>query len=236
VAPARPGDEVRLVTDHSSLVWPVADSRVIADGGDPASIAEQRSQVRLAFVTMLQNLPARQRAVLLLRDVLRFTAAEVAMQLGATPSAVESALKRARSTMTAMVDAGPTLREFDKDLDLLERYCDAFERGDVDALIGMLHDDVVMEMPPSMWWLQGRPEVEMVLRGSSYCHGDRAIPEFLNGSIAFRQVRGSSTVAHVALDVRDDLVWGVTAYIVGDFLDSILSPPTNPSLVERIRP
>lgn len=235
VAPARPGDEVRLVTDRSLLVWPIADSQVVA-ALDPASIAEQRSQVRLAFVTMLQKLPARQRAVLLLRDVLGFTAAEAAVQMGSTPSAVESALKRARSTMSVVVDSAAIMPDRDNDLDLLERYCDAFNRGDVDALIGMLHDDVVMEMPPSVWWLQGQPDVQTALLGSSHCDGDRAIPENLNGSIAFRQVRSSATVAHVVLEVKDELVSRITAYIVGDSLDPVLLAPTSLALAERIRP
>lgn len=233
-APARPGSEVAMSSDRASFVWPVADSRVIADD-DPATIVEQRSQVRLAFVALLQRLPARQRAALLLREVLGFTASEVATQLDATPAAVESALQRARATMSAMGEAAAEVPDRQEDLDLLERYCDTFSRGDVSALVSMLHDDIVMEMPPSTWWLRGRADVCAALSSSSNCRSDRALSAHLNGSIAFRQIRpDGATAAYVILETKSRLVSRITAYIGASHLDPVLSaPPMTPAVAER---
>ncbi|WP_326834613.1 RNA polymerase subunit sigma-70 [Amycolatopsis rhabdoformis] len=130
-------------------------------GGDPAVAAAARAGVRLAFVAALQLLPARQRAVLTLRDVLAFSTAEVADLLDTTPAAVDSALRRAR---THLAEAGPsedTMAEPTRDPDraLLEQYVDAFTRADAEALIRLLRADVELEMPPIPTWFSGREAV-----------------------------------------------------------------------------
>ena len=125
---------------------------------DPAARADERDGVRLALVAAMQLLPARQRAVLVLRDVLRFSAAEVAVQLETSAAAVNSALQRAR---TALAEAAPREDDLLAPDDLavrnaVERYVRAFEAADVDGLVALLTDDVVLEMPPVPLWYQGR--------------------------------------------------------------------------------
>ena len=128
---------------------------------DPALIVGSRSSVRLALIAALQHLPPRQRAVLILRDVLAWRATEVADLLGTTTIAVNSALRRARAQLDAVApdenDAGPPLDRAHQEL--LERYVTAFENADVDALIRLLHADVTLEMPPEPTWFAGRDAV-----------------------------------------------------------------------------
>ena len=133
---------------------PIADVRVLPTEADPAEVATARESVRLAFVAALQHLPARQRAVLILCEVLRWQAMEVAELLGTTPAAVNSALQRARATLGS-IDDGMRPTSVDPDqADLLARYVDAFERYDIDALVGLLHQDAVQSMPPYAMWLK----------------------------------------------------------------------------------
>ena len=118
---------------------------------------EARADLRLAWVAAVQNLPARQRAVLVLREVLDFSAAEVAEQLGTTVAAVNSALQRARVTVREVTEIGAVRESDDSDQRaVVARYARAFEAGDVPALVRLLADDAVMEMPPVALWLRGR--------------------------------------------------------------------------------
>ncbi len=138
-------------------VGPVPDRRVMPAAGDPAEEAETRESVRLAFVTALQHLPPRQRAVLILREVLKWKATEVAELLDTTVVSVNSALQRARSTLA---DRNVTTRNVGHPIDdaqqeLLARYVDAFERFDIEALVKLLHEDATMSMPPYPLWLRG---------------------------------------------------------------------------------
>src|SRR5213083_2622278 len=121
---------------------------------DPAEVAVEREKIRLAFVAALQHLPPRQRAVLILREVLRWQASEVAQLLDTTVASVNSALQRALATLAAMPGEAldPTVDPDQKAL--LARYVDAFERYDIQALVGLLRDDVVLSMPPWDVWLQ----------------------------------------------------------------------------------
>ncbi|HWV79267.1 MAG TPA: RNA polymerase subunit sigma-70, partial [Isoptericola sp.] len=134
---------------------PVPDDAVLPREGDPADVAVGRESIRLAFVAALQHLPARQRAVLVLREVLRWSAAEVAALLDTTVASVNSALQRARATLGSkgLRRAGddgdaPEPQWAEIDQELLERYLDAFERYDMDALVALLHEDAVLNMPP----------------------------------------------------------------------------------------
>src|SRR4029450_13961413 len=146
--------------------------------------------IRLAFVAALQHLPPRQRAILILREVLSWKATEVAELLGTTVVAVNSALQRARATLAARgVSSAARLRPVDAaQQDLLARYAAAFERYDVDALVALLHEDVTMSMPPLGWWLRGRAQIRQALLGSDLPCGDsRLVLVAANGSPAFAQ-------------------------------------------------
>ncbi len=136
---------------EATWLEPAPDARVVPTIADPAELAVERDSVRLAFVAALQHLPARQRAVLILREVLNWQATEVAALLESTVASVNSALQRARATLRTLDLADTdTLRPLDEEQQaLLARYVDAFERYDLDALTALLHEDVVQSMPPS---------------------------------------------------------------------------------------
>ncbi|MGH3862656.1 RNA polymerase subunit sigma-70, partial [Actinokineospora sp.] len=203
--------------------------------GDPGEIAVLRETIRLAFVAALQHLPPRQRAVLILRDVLRFTAEEAADLLETSVAAVTSALQRARATLSAVApEPGDPLQPFDvAQRDLLARYCEAFERHDVDALVSLLHSDATMSMPPFTWWLCGRDQIERTLRTTdSPCAGARLVPVAANGSPAFWQTRPGADGVHepfglVFLDVRDGLITGITTFLDVERLLPLFGPPTD---------
>ncbi|SKC57067.1 sigma-70 family RNA polymerase sigma factor [Krasilnikoviella flava] len=178
---------------------PVPDDAVLPREGDPADVAVGRESIRLAFVAALQHLPARQRAVLVLREVLRWSAAEVAALLDTTVASVNSALQRARATLGSKglrraggddaADA-PEPQWSEIDHHLLERYLDAFERYDMDALVALLHEDAVLNMPPYTMWVRGRSEVIRWMTGAGAgCRGSRCLPVQANGSMAYGQYR-----------------------------------------------
>jgi RNA polymerase sigma-70 factor (ECF subfamily) len=190
VGPASPPDESLLgpIRPEATWVTPVPDAGL---GVDPAEVVEQRESIRLAFVTALQHLPARQRAALILCEVLRWPATEVAELLGATTASVNSALQRARSTLAALPDGGRPRPLDADDAELLARYVDAFERYDLDALVTLLHDDAVQSMPPFAMWLQGATDITdfMVQPGPSACRGSRLVATRANGCPAFGQYK-----------------------------------------------
>jgi len=177
-------------------VEPVPDGRVLPDDGDAAEVAMARDSVRLAFIAALQHLPARQRAVLILREVLRWRAAEVAELLDTTVASVNSALQRARATLAASSPvAGDPLQPLDTDQRvLLARYVDAFERYDMDALTALLHEEATQSMPPYDLWLEGRDEVIAWFVGpGAECRGSRLVPTAANGMPAFGQYHVSQS-------------------------------------------
>ncbi len=134
---------------------------------DPAAVVTSRESTRLAFVAALQHLPARQRAVLILRDVLAWRAAEVAELLGTSTAAVNSALQRARAQLDAVAPTPEDVVEpaTEDKRQLLARYVEAFERKDVDAIVSLLAEDAVWEMPPFTTWFQGPAQVARHLTG-----------------------------------------------------------------------
>jgi RNA polymerase sigma-70 factor (ECF subfamily) len=175
-------------------VEPIPDGRVLADGGDPADVAVARESVRLAFIAALQHLPPRQRAVLILREVLRWSAEEVAGLLDTTVASVNSALQRARSTMAACdLTSSRPLDALDAEhRALLARYVEAFERYDIEALVAVLHEDATQSMPPYDLWLRGAVDVGRWMLGpGSECRGSRLVPVTVNGSPAVAQYRPS---------------------------------------------
>ena len=161
---------------------------------DPAEQAVARESIRLAFVAALQLLPPRQRAVLILREVLRWKADEVAQLLETSVASVNSALQRARATLatSGMTDGEPLEPEDDAQRVLLARYVDAFERYDVDSLTALLHEDATQSMPPYDLWLRGRDDVlEWWFGPGIGCKGSRLIPTVANGRPAFGQYKPS---------------------------------------------
>jgi RNA polymerase sigma-70 factor (ECF subfamily) len=193
MGPASPPEESLLGPTLPEATWvtPLPDARVAPEGADPAEIAEYRESVRLAFVAALQHLPARQRAALILCEVLRWQAAEVAELLDTSVAAVNSALQRARSTLgTLPPEPHPGPLE-DADAELLQQYLDAFERYDIERLVTLLRDDAVQSMPPFALWIRGAAEIGrwMLQPGPSGCRGSRLLPTSANGCPAFGQYR-----------------------------------------------
>jgi RNA polymerase sigma-70 factor, ECF subfamily len=194
MGPASPPDESFLGPLRPEAPWvtPIADGKVVDVTGDPAELAVQKESIRLAFVAALQHLPARQRAALVLCDVLSWSAADAADLLETSTAAVNSALQRARATLTRL-PAGGRPRPLDTDTaGLLERYVDAFERYDMDALAKLLHDDAYQSMPPFEMWIRGAENITtwMVQPGPSACRGSRLLPlGEVNGCPAFAQYK-----------------------------------------------
>lgn len=192
---------------EATWVSPIADARVLAADSDPAEVAVARDTIRLAFVTALQHLPPRQRAALLLCDVLRWQAAETATLLGMTTAAVNSALQRARATLATLDEADRPDTVAADNADLLARYLDAFQRYDVDALVMLLHEDAVMSMPPFAMWLRGAGDIGrwLVEPGPSGCRGSMLLPTTANGCPAFGQYRVDPAGGHApwALQVHE---------------------------------
>ncbi len=181
------------------VTWiePVPDGLVVPAEGDPAEVAVSRETIRLAFVAALQHLPPRQRAVLILCEVLRWKATEVAELLDTTVASVNSALQRARATLEASdvssTDPAPAMDESQREL--LMRYVEAFERYDMDALTSLIQEDATQSMPPYELWLSGRENILRWWVGpGAGCRGSRVIPTVAaNGSPAFGQYKPSAS-------------------------------------------
>jgi RNA polymerase sigma-70 factor, ECF subfamily len=197
LGPARePVDANLNALPEVTWIEPIPDGRVVGDG-DPAEVAETRETIRLAFVAALQHLPPRQRAVLILFEVLRWQASEVAELLETSVASVNSALQRARATLEAKsvspLETAPSLDA--ADAELLARYVEAFERYDMDALTSLIHEDATQSMPPYDLWLRGRDDIFRWWLGPGIaCRGSRVIPaQSANGAPAFGQYKPSPT-------------------------------------------
>ncbi len=180
------------------VTWiePVPESAITGEG-DPADVAVSRETIRLAFVAALQHLPPRQRAALILCEVLRWKASEVADLLDTSVASVNSALQRARATLDAVEpgpgDSAPALDAANREL--LARYVEAFQRYDMEALTALIHEDATQSMPPFDMWLRGRDDILAWWVGPGIgCSGSRVIPTVAaNGSPAFGQYKPSDT-------------------------------------------
>jgi RNA polymerase sigma-70 factor (ECF subfamily) len=197
---ARPMDLSEVHTPQSALTtlpeatWlePVPDARVLPDGGDPAELAQERETLKLAFVNALQHLPAKQRSVLILREALRWSAAETAELLGTSVASVNSALQRARATLDAGgVEVAQSPSALDaSERELLDRYVAAFEAYDMDSLVSLLHEDATMSMPPYALWLRGHEHIRTwFLTAGAPCRGSRLVLTTANGAPAYGQYR-----------------------------------------------
>ena len=186
----------------------------------PETALTARQSVRLAVVTALQELPARQRAVLILRDVVQFSAAEVAELLETTPAAVNSALQRARARLAEVAPTEDSVAEPEDAArrDLLDRYCAAFEQGDVAALTALLQADVKLEMPPVPVWFTGRAAVMRFLVGRAFTKpGDVVmIPTGANGQPAVAEYRrsGDGVMRAHSIHVLTTGTYGISAMTV----------------------
>ena len=185
-----------LRTPDQLWIEPMPDGRVVPDG-DPADIVGARESVRLAFVAALQQLPPRQRAVLILCEVLRWKAAEVAELLEMSVASVNSALQRARATLeSSELTPSTTSPSVDVvDAELLQRYVDAFEQYDMEALTALIHEDATQSMPPFDLWLAGRDDILAWWFGpGNGCRNSRVVPvESANGAPAFGQYKPSES-------------------------------------------
>jgi RNA polymerase sigma-70 factor (ECF subfamily) len=221
---ARPMDLGAAATADTALapplaektwVQPIADGRILPEDSDPADLVVSRESIRLAFISALQRLPARQRAILILREVLRCQATEVAELLDTSVASVNSALQRARETLaTADLDERRTQVVDADQKALLARYMDAFERYDVARLVSLLHDDAILSMPPYALWLRGPTEIGRWFLGTGIgCRGSRVVATAANGGASFASYRpdpqgGYHPWALHVIEVSDDRVVG----------------------------
>ena len=222
LGPASPADEKSLanVLPEHAWVTPIADADVLDLDGDPGEVAAARETIRLAFVTTLQHLPARQRAVLILREVLGWHANEVADLLDTTVASVNSALQRARATLAARDTSVTRGQPIDTDQqELLTKYVDAFERYDISTLVTLLRDDAVQSMPPYAMWLLSNDAIKKWMLGpGAGCEGSRLVPVAAGGGVAFGQYRvdpngGHSPWAIQIIEVSDGRISGLHAFL-----------------------
>jgi RNA polymerase sigma-70 factor (ECF subfamily) len=219
------GAAIPAPLSERTWVLPIPDARLVAADAraDPAEQVLSRESVRLAFVAALQRLTPRQRAVLILRDVLQFSAAESAELLGTTVASANSALQRARGAVPAIAEdaeAGWTAAgEAGPDQDLLEEYVAAFEAYDVSRLTALLRSDAVNSMPPLPLWLRGVDQIRIWMQGpGSECRGSRLLPAAANGCAAYAQYRSDGRGSHYpwaiqVLETDGGLITGLHAYV-----------------------
>ena len=223
INPALSADQA-LGTALPETAWiePIPDDRAVPSGGDPADVAVARESIRLAFVAALQYLPPRQRAVLILREVLRWKADEVAELLETSVASVNSALQRARATLATkdLVEADPTPTVLDDEHEaLLRRYVAAFEEYDMDALTSLLNEDARWSMPPYEIWLQTHHDIRSWCLGPGIgCAGSRLLPISASGSPGFAQYKpapggGWDPWSLQVLELDDDRIAGITFFL-----------------------
>ncbi len=228
-----PDGPIGEILPEVTWIEPMPDGH-LSGSEDPAVVAESRETFRLAFVAALQHLPPRQRAVLILREVLHWQASEVAVLLETSVPAVNSALQRARAAIEQadVADAGDG-RLSEQDRDLLARYVDAFERYDMDALTTLIHEDATQSMPPYELWLRGREDIFGWWVGAgAACRGSRVIAApSANGSPAFGQYKPSETGsgfepwALQVLEVSDGRIVELTFFLSTDTLFPLFGLP-----------
>jgi RNA polymerase sigma-70 factor (ECF subfamily) len=242
----RPTESGRAGTVNDPLIersrshWlePVPDAMALPSDADPAELAIFRQSIRLAFVAALQLLPPRQRAALLLTEVLGFSAAEAAETLETSIAAVNSALQRARSTLSTRELDSASEELSSEQTRLLDRYVEAFERYDVDALVALLHEDATLSMPPYELWLRGPETIRSWLLGRGYgCRGSLLVPTRANGVPAFGQYRpGPDGTPHqpwalVVLELSSDRILAWNSFLDTETLFPCFGlPPSLPMI------
>ena len=230
-----PDGPVGEILPEATWVEPVPDAIVTSDSNDPASVAESRETIRLAFIAALQHLPPRQRAALILCEVLHWKAAEVAELLETSVPAINSALQRARATLEATETLDPARGKLsEQDSALLSRYVDAFQRYDMDALTSLIHEDATQSMPPYELWLRGRDDIFAwwVGKGAG-CRGSRVVPtQTANGSPAFAQYKpredggeGYEPWALQVLEIADGKIVEMTFFLSTETIFPLFGVP-----------
>jgi RNA polymerase sigma-70 factor (ECF subfamily) len=233
-----PGGLDSPLTTRGEASWlePIPDGQVVADG-DPAQVAEERETLRLAFVAALQHLPPQQRAVLILREALRWRATEVAELLDTSVASVNSSLQRARASLEATeITPSEQLDPLDEEQrELLERYVRAFEAYDMDGLAALIHEDAKQSMPPYEMWLLGREDILSWWFGPGIgCKGSKLVPTVANGLPAFGQYRPSGPGgtyepwALQVLELSDGRIVGYTAFLDTERLFPLFGLPPAP--------
>ena len=234
VAPVAAG-ELRRGEARPEATWiqPAPDSLVLPRDGDPAERAVSRESVRLAFIAALQHLAPRQRAVLILRDVLRWRAAEVATLLETSADAVNSALRRARAALADIDrDTAPS-QPSTGDREVLAAYIDAFERNDIDALVDLLRDDAVLEMPPFELWMRGPEHIRRWFVAADALSQELLTPVAANGSLAVAVYRprdpgGPPTAFSIqVLDIGDGRIGAIHVFLDPELFE-LFSLPIDP--------
>ncbi|HEX4539525.1 MAG TPA: sigma-70 family RNA polymerase sigma factor [Acidimicrobiales bacterium] len=233
LGPSAPADSsLGPVVPEHAWVQPVADARILPSDGDPAELAASRESVRLAFVAALQHLPPRQRAVLVLREVLRWHADEVAELLDTSVASVNSALQRARATIATLgLDDTTGPNQVDPEQrELLARYVEAFERYDVSSIVRLLHDEAAFTMPPFALWLRGPVEIGRWYLGQGIgCRDSRLLSTSANGCPAFGAYKrtGPSTHEPFALQVietADGRITGLHHFLYPEIFEAFGLP------------
>jgi len=235
LGPARQPVEGNLRTlPEVTWIEPIPEAAV-APEGDPAAVTETRETIRLAFVAALQHLPPRQRAVLILCEVLRWKASEVAELLETSTASVNSALQRARATLEASnLDMAETPSHIDQsNEELLARYVAAFEAYDMEALTALIHEDATQSMPPYDLWLTGRDDIfEWWFGPGLGCKGSKVLPtQTANGSPAFAQYKpaedgdGYEPWAVQVLEIEDEKIKEFTFFLSTDTLFPLFELP-----------
>jgi RNA polymerase sigma-70 factor, ECF subfamily len=222
-----------LGSPEHNWVQPIADERVLPEEADPAEVAEQRETLRLAFVAALQNLPPKQRAVLVLREVLRWQATEVAELLDTSVASVNSALQRARATLESAdldLDRSGSTVDDEEQRELLTKYVAAFEAYDMSQLVTLLHDDAAFSMPPFPLWVQGHDDITAFMQGrGAKCEGSKLIPVWANGGPAAAIYNpaedGFDPWAIVVLEVSDGRIAGMHHFIGAEHFAFFGLPP-----------
>jgi len=234
VVPVAAG-ELRRGEARPEATWiqPAPDSLVLPRDGDPAERAVSRESVRLAFIAALQHLAPRQRAVLILRDVLRWRAAEVATLLETSADAVNSALRRARAALADIDrDTAPS-QPSTGDREVLAAYIDAFERNDIDALVDLLRDDAVLEMPPFELWMRGPEHIRRWFVAADALSQELLTPVAANGSLAVAVYRprdpgGPPTAFSIqVLDIGDGRIGAIHVFLDPELFE-LFSLPIDP--------
>ena len=230
---AEPVESNLNVLPEVTWIAPIPDA-LVSPEDDPALVIEGRETIRLAFVAALQHLPPRQRAVLILSEVLRWRATEVAELLETTVASVNSALQRARATLasTEVGEAAPVTDLDASDRELLERYVHAFEDYDIDALTALIAEDARQSMPPFDMWLAGRDDIFTWWLGPGIgCKGSRVLPVGdANGSPAFGQYKpapggGHEPWALQVLELRDGRIGEFTFFLDTEALFPLFGLP-----------
>ncbi len=237
LGPARSPDAANLNTlPEATWIQPIPDS-LVAPEADPADLAVARESIRLAFIAALQHLPPRQRAVLVLCEVLRWKAKEVAELLETSVASVNSALQRARATLEASgvssYDAAPAMDDAQRKL--LDRYVQAFERYDINALTALIQEDARQSMPPYDMWLHGRDNILAWWFGPGIgCRGSRLLPTTgANGSVAYGQYkpsasgRGHDPWALMVVEIANDRIHELTFFLDTERLFPLFGLPAH---------